>query len=117
MIVIGPVQRGDGGVGIGNAVIAFCDQRLGEGWFELRMELERNGWPVGPGKARIRGEIGGDGDFRMRRLNDHLVLVRSRCGYFGGRIHPRLGMALVEVKALVNSSALVEIEATAVVPE
>src|SRR5829696_7258023 len=40
-IVVGPVERDHGGAGIGHAVMALGDQRLGEGGREFRMELKR----------------------------------------------------------------------------
>ena len=55
-IVVGRVERGDGGVDAGDAVAAAVVERAGEGGRHFGVELEGDGRLVAPGEAGIRRE-------------------------------------------------------------
>src|SRR5678816_3135010 len=91
-IVVGRVERGDGGVGIGHPVVALGDQRLGEVGREVRMELERERRAIGPRQARVRREVGRGDDLGVRRPDYDLVLVRGGNRDVLGFVQPWLGV-------------------------
>ena len=89
-IVVGRVQRGDGGVRARDAVAAAVVERAGEGGRHFRVELEGDRRAVAPGEAGIRREQRGGDQLRAgRRLHD-LILVRGGHGDQRRIVHPGL---------------------------